>query len=1412
MSKSDSHNIAFNLASSIGSNSRAPTLFPEEYDAWVIHMEDYITGIEKVGMDVWNSIVDGPYTNKKESTLKQIYMLKENSGLVSLPALFAYASWTSEVWSSGSDDEEMRRPSHGMKANCFVARLFGSESESSESTYASCLTSKSTNEYLEEAKKATNKVQSLLSKHNISSNCYQHLLDDLNDKCADLEKLLNYNRRQVGNLTDELSDCRLGIETRNTKIEKLENIKIHNMDDIYMLRNENESLLKQRNMFCNIAKRLYSNITMLYHNSSISEKMHRQMLPFLEMKIDIDATAFECESIVSESDVKNVTYNYGFEKVNEYLSSKELHSESKEENTPDFEKISGKSEDNESEISELEDVDCSAFVGTGSVAESNEVGNSLKNNSDLHVCNQDNLDDVKTDNACEPLTANVENKSACEPNLNDVENESACEPNLNDVKNESACEPPQKSVLNLSNSDGYNNSNDWKTQFQYVSGNLNKNKKPENLEQTHKQRQNQNYKRNMRTKRKSFQKQMSLDQTNSNCCQCHCKNQNKFDKPVISNLSEKALRKHNKSFSTRRISQKEPTRVFHEKELPTKFIPKQKVVLEQNPNENENQRIDKTVKTPFIMYEEQYDSQGYIVSGCSRHMTGRKEQLRDFRKLKDGGRMKFGNNHIAEIKGYGQITNGEFTIKRVAYHKSETTQQMIDFIKYVELQLRKLVRKIRSDNGTEFKNQTFEAFLTEKGIDHNFSAPSTPQQNGVDQKNKFQEKADEAIFLEYSLHSKAYRVLNKRTKVIEESFYITFDEDYIRKNRSEQIQPNTIFPENQVDSEPLIDFDNDFSLFFDEPVKALDSEAKADDNKQDELLKLVEQTAENSNLTEEEVPNPVFEGERNISEVEETISPNENDYDMNYLPLVKWTRDHPQQQIIGTPSQGIQTRAQRKEREASLNKNLLFCQYNAFLSKIEPKNVKIALDHSNWVEAMQAELNDFERNKVWRLIPTPPNVSVVGLKWVFRNKVDKEGNVVRNKARLVVKGYCQQEGIDYEETFAPVARLEAVRIFLAYAASKNFQVYQMDVKCAFINGELEETVYVEQPPGFVNEKFPYHCYILDKAVYGLKQAPRAWYETLTKFLKQSNFKQGAVDPTLFRKKVGDHLMMVQIYVDDIIFGSTDPKLTVEFKTLMETKFEMSSMGGSKEKVPMAFGTKLKPSLDEPAADQTLYRGMIGSLLYLTSSRPDIMFAVCYCARYQSNPRMSHMTAVKNIFRYLQNTTSLGIWYPSNTGFFVQAFTDSDLGGCNLDLKSTSGGCQFLDRKRVSWQSRKQTCVSLSTAEAEYIAAATCTSQVLWIQSQLRDYGVNMKKIPIYCDSESAIRICHNPVQHSKTKHIALRYHFIKDHIEEGNIEIHFVKTTEQLADIFTKALTEIPFMNILRGLRMMEAHNVPSSS
>ncbi|KAI3524143.1 hypothetical protein L1887_02795 [Cichorium endivia] len=379
--------------------------------------------------------------------------------------------------------------------------------------------------------------------------------------------------------------------------------------------------------------------------------------------------------------------------------------------------------------------------------------------------------------------------------------------------------------------------------------------------------------------------------------------------------------------------------------------------------------------------------------------------------------------------------------------------------------------------------------------------------------------------------------------------------------------------------------------------------------------------------------------------------------------MTKWTRNHLPSQVIGEVSSGVLTRAQQKAKQTD-------------------------------------KLNEFERNKVWRLVPTPENASVLGMKWIFRNKMDKEGNVIRNKARLVVKG------------------------------SQNFDVYQMDVRSTFLNAELEETVYIEQPPGFVNEKLPDHCYAPDKAVYGLKQAPKAWYETLTRFLKQSKFKQGSVDPTFFRKKEAEFRKLMETKFEMSLMGKINFFLGLNIRQSSEGIFinqedftktllaKFGMVGDLKVKVPMVFGSKLTPSLYKPTTDITLYRQMIGSLLCLTSSRPDIMFDVCYCARYQANPREPHMVAVKNIFRYLKRTTSLGLWYSSGSGFFVQAFSDADLGGCGVDRKSTSGGCQFLDGKLIRWQSKKQTCVSLSTTEAEYIAAASCTSQIIWIQNQL----------------------------------------------------------------------------------------------
>jgi hypothetical protein len=388
---------------------------------------------------------------------------------------------------------------------------------------------------------------------------------------------------------------------------------------------------------------------------------------------------------------------------------------------------------------------------------------------------------------------------------------------------------------------------------------------------------------------------------------------------------------------------------------------------------------------------------------------------------------------------------------------------------------------------------------------------------------------------------------------------------------------------------------------------------------------------------------------------------------------------------------------------------------------------------------MQEELNNFKRNEVWSLMPRPKQ-NVVGTKWVFRNKQDEHGVVTRNKARLVAKGYVQVAGLYFEETFAPVARLESIRISLAYAAHHSFKLFQMDVKSAFLNGPIKEKGYVEQPPGFEDDRYPDHVYKLSKALYGLKQAPRAWYDCLRDFLITNAFKVGKADPTLFTKTYNGDLFVCQIYVDDIIFGSTNQKSCEEFSRVMMQKFEMSMMGelnyflefqvkqlkegtfisqtkytqdllkrfGMKDaklaKTPMGTDRHLNLKKGGKTVDQKADRSMIGSLLYLCASRPDIMLSVCMCARFQSNPKECHLVVVKRILRYLVSTPCFGIWYPKGSTFDLIGYSDFDYAECKVDRKSTSGTCQFLGRSLVSWSSKKQTSIALSTAEAEYVAA------------------------------------------------------------------------------------------------------------
>ncbi|KAI3718362.1 hypothetical protein L6452_19229 [Arctium lappa] len=564
-------------------------------------------------------------------------------------------------------------------------------------------------------------------------------------------------------------------------------------------------------------------------------------------------------------------------------------------------------------------------------------------------------------------------------------------------------------------------------------------------------------------------------------------------------------------------------------------------------------------------------------------------------------------------------------------YKSDTTEEIIKFIKKYEVLNGQLVRSVRSDNGTEFKNSMLGDFFNEKGISQNFSAVRTPQQNGVverknrtlceaarsmlseshlptyfwveainiscftqnrsiivkrhnktpyevfygrkpnigflhvfgcvcyilnDRENlgKFDPKAYEGIFVGYSLTSKAFRVYNLRRKCIDESIHFKFDDLKISSLSCDDEELNR-WISSCVGDGPLptssdIPYTVPTSLYQNnDPSTSHNPSSHQEDDPQPTQPQNILQIIPVSQFVIHSSPIPV-----DLPSISPDYIPSNSPLQISYPPplppALKWTKDHLIDQIISDQQAGVQTRRGIGN----------ICLYVNFLSLIKPKKVDEALADPCWITAMQEELSQFERTKVWGLVPRPSRKTIIGTKWVFRNKMDEKGTMIRNKARLVAQGYRQEEGIDYDETFSPVAGLEAIRIFLAHAAYKNFRVFQMDVKSSYLNGELAEEVYVKQPPGFEDPIYPDYVYRLDKALYGLKQAPRAWYDTLAHFLLKNKYTRGKIDNTLFIKQTSGNLILVQIYVDDIIFGATNESLCDEFGSLMKIQYEMSMMG------------------------------------------------------------------------------------------------------------------------------------------------------------------------------------------------------------------------------------------------------------
>uniref|UniRef100_A0A251VAV7 Putative zinc finger, CCHC-type n=1 Tax=Helianthus annuus TaxID=4232 RepID=A0A251VAV7_HELAN len=506
----------------------------------------------------------------------------------------------------------------------------------------------------------------------------------------------------------------------------------------------------------------------------------------------------------------------------------------------------------------------------------------------------------------------------------------------------------------------------------------------------------------------------------------------------------------------------------------------------------------------------------------------------------------------------------------------------------------------------------------------------------------------------------------------------------------------------------------------------------------------------------------------------------------------------------------------------------------------EPSSYKEAIVDKEWQEAMKAEIESIKKNKTWELCDLPAGHKAIGLKWVFKLKKDADGKITKHKARIVAKGYVQRKGVDFEEVFAPVARLETIRLILAIAAKEGWPVYHLDVKSAFLNGELQEEVYVSQPDGFVIAGKERMVYKLHKALYGLRQAPRAWNQRLDKALKRVGFLKCPQEQAIYKLQGSKTSLIVGVYVDDLIVTGSDDKQVCDFKQKLNKMFDMVDLGklsyylgikveqkegeiticqgGYAKKILQSAGLldcnpsqwpmdpKLKLTKDETGkpVDATSYRRIIGSLRYLLHTRPDLGYTVGVLSRFMESPKESHLMAMKQVLRYVKGSLDYGLRYRKDGDGELIGFSDSGH-GCNaVDGKATTGMAFYYSGNLITCSSQKQKTVALSSCEAEFMAATSAACQALWLKSLLAELiGLTGQSVKLLVDNESAIALMTNPVFHGRSKHIDTKYHFIRECIERGQISVQHVSGNMQKADIMTKALPRIKFSE-MRALLGME--------
>ncbi|KAI0505062.1 hypothetical protein KFK09_016019 [Dendrobium nobile] len=798
--------------------------------------------------------------------------------------------------------------------------------------------------------------------------------------------------------------------------------------------------------------------------------------------------------------------------------------------------------------------------------------------------------------------------------------------------------------------------------------------------------------------------------------------------------------------------------------------------------------------------------------------------------------------------------------------KSESYSKFNQFYNSINTQFSTNIQILRSDAGGEYTSNQFKHFLLSKGIAQQFSCPHTPEQNGLAERkhrhlletvrtlllaanlpqsfwadalltanylinrlptkalnlripfqvlhntlpsyshlrtfgclcfpwlkhqapNKLSSRSSECIFLGYSPSHKGYRCFNMATNKILISRHVIFHE--------------SIFPYSASATTATSHSDSPTSS----PITLLPTSIP---------IELPNHSHITSSTVTPESPSSSNSQTNTITILDSTSTSTSSHHNPS----------HPEP--VSQPIHPMQTRL----KSGIIKPKHILDLLTVNSDPSTPTSFTQASKLPSWRAAMSDEFHALQRQGTWSLVPAPSTNSILGCKWTYRLKRDATGSITQHKARLVAQGFNQQQGLDYHETFSPVAKLPTIRILLTIATQRHWSLLQLDVTNAFLHGDLEEDVYMSQPQGFVDSQFPTHVCKLHKSIYGLKQSPRQWYNKLTQHLTRTGFQFSRADPSLLMYKQGTVQIYILIYVDDMLITGNDNSSIQHILLGLRQAFSLKDpapvslfLGIRISHTPhglfldqQQYATDIlksagflhcKPlptpitprSIQSREPDSNLlhppnYRSIVGSLQYLTITRPDLAFATNQLCQHMHNPQPTHVHALKRTLRYLQGTLNYGL--PLCRGdLTLQTFADADWASDSADRKSVSGFCTFLGKNLISWSVKKQITVAKSSTEAEYRALAAATSDVIWLRRLLTDFDAPPSKpTTIFCDNVSALALALNPVFHARTKHIEIDYHFISHHIQHKEISVQHIHSIDQPADILTKSLPVTRFQQL----------------